>query len=106
MLTLPIKRPWFDMILRLEKKEEYRSICPYWTKRFETAFKMPMKDIIESGTETWISFRNGYSDHAPRFNALVSLKVGTGRTEWGAEPGKQYYILSISSIFTLGLKGG
>ena len=34
MLTLPIKKKWFDMILFGEKKEEYREIKPYWTKRF------------------------------------------------------------------------
>ena len=35
MLTLPIKKKWFDMIKSGEKKEEYREIKPYWTKRFE-----------------------------------------------------------------------
>lgn len=36
MLTLPIKGKWFDMIVAKEKKEEYRDIKPYYTKRFET----------------------------------------------------------------------
>ena len=30
MLTLPIKKKWFDMILSGEKKEEYREIKPYY----------------------------------------------------------------------------
>ena len=34
MLTLPIKKKWFDMILSGEKKEEYREIKPYWFIRF------------------------------------------------------------------------
>lgn len=29
MLTLPIKKKWFDMIISGEKKEEYREITPY-----------------------------------------------------------------------------
>ena len=29
MLTLPIKKKWFDMIVSGEKKEEYREIKPY-----------------------------------------------------------------------------
>ena len=33
MLILPIKKKWFDMIKLGEKKEEYREIKPYWTKR-------------------------------------------------------------------------
>ena len=33
MLTLPIKKKWFDMIKSGEKKEEYREIKNYWTTR-------------------------------------------------------------------------
>jgi len=101
MLTLPIKRPWFDMIRSGEKTEEYRCICPYWTKRFETAFGMTIQRAIETRTGAWITFRNGYSEHAPRFNAEVCLRIGEGRPEWGAEPGTEYYILEIRSIFYL-----
>ena len=34
MLTLPIKKKWFDMIKSGEKKEEYREFKPYYTTRF------------------------------------------------------------------------
>lgn len=34
MLTIPIKKKWYDMILSGEKKEEYREIKPYWEVRF------------------------------------------------------------------------
>ena len=34
MLTLPIKKKWFDMIKSGEKKEEYREIKQYWFTRF------------------------------------------------------------------------
>lgn len=34
MLTLPIKKKWFDMIKSGEKKEEYREIKPYYASRF------------------------------------------------------------------------
>ena len=34
MLTLPIKKKWFDMIKSGEKKEEYREIKPYYVSRF------------------------------------------------------------------------
>ena len=33
MLTLPIKKQWFDEILAGTKKIEYREIKPYWTSR-------------------------------------------------------------------------
>lgn len=57
MLTLPIKRKWFDMIVSGEKKEEYREI-----------------------------------------KAMCTLSIGTGKPEWGAEPGRKYYILHIKKI--------
>ena len=39
MLTIPIKKEWFDMIKSGEKPEEYREMSPYWTKRFEKYLK-------------------------------------------------------------------
>ena len=34
MLTLPIKKKWFDMIKSGEKKEEYRERKEYYSKIF------------------------------------------------------------------------
>ena len=45
MLTLPIKKKWFDMILSGEKKEEYREIKP---------FKNRIESIYLSGTFNYI----------------------------------------------------
>jgi hypothetical protein len=39
MLTLPIKKKWFDMILSGEKREEYREIKEYYETRFQNLFK-------------------------------------------------------------------
>lgn len=33
MLVLPIKKKWFYMIASGQKKEEYREVKEYWTKR-------------------------------------------------------------------------
>ena len=76
MLILPIKRKWFDMILSGEKKEEYRDIKPYYDTRLMDTFGM-----IWVGDEL-----------------IRSLSAGYGREEWGAEPGKKYYILTIENI--------
>ena len=32
-LHLVLKRKWWDMIARGEKKEEYREVCEYWETR-------------------------------------------------------------------------
>ena len=92
MLMLPIKKKWFDMILSGEKKEEYRDIKPYWTRRFSNIF------TIFGISEREVMFRNGYSANAPMFIAKVSLSIGTGREEWGAEPDKEYYVLRILEV--------
>lgn len=99
MLTLPIKKKWFDMILSGEKKEEYREIKPYYRSRFANVFVMYPYSGIPYGYDTAkIKFRNGYSNTAPSFVARCKLDIGLGREEWGAEPGVDYYILKIEKI--------
>lgn len=105
MLILPIKRKWFDMIKNGEKKEEYREIKPYYTTRFEKLFPY---NIYQNEDGVWylgnrtpaqeIIFRNGYNRNSPFIKCKCELGVGTGREEWGAEPNKKYYILSIMEI--------
>lgn len=99
MLTLPIMGKWFNMILSGEKKEEYREIKPYYTTRFKKIFDMYSNSYIPVGTDIReIRFRNGYGSSRPEFVAKCSLDVKTGREEWGAEPGKEYYTLKIHQI--------
>lgn len=95
MLILPIKKKWFDMILSGEKKEEYRDIKPYYMKRFRNLWGYPAY-WHEIHT---VAFRNGYSNNSPMFVAEVSLGLGTGKPEWGAEPGKKYYVLRIHNVY-------
>lgn len=91
MLTLPIKKVWFDMIQSGIKKEEYREISPYYTSRFKNAFPAGV-------LKQFICFRNGYSKKSPEFVALCSLDVKNGKEEWGATPNKKYYVLTIHKI--------
>ena len=102
MLTLPIKRPWFDMIRSGEKLEEYRNATPYWHVRFEHLFGCTVDAAIREQRRAWICFRLGYGEHASRFNALVSLSYGEGRKEWGAEEGKEYFVLTIHQLYIFG----
>ena len=107
MLILPIKKKWFDMILSGEKKEEYREIKPYYTSRFKKLFMMcPNSGFTMPGcSRQEILFRNGYRKDSPSFVAECSLDMGEGKKEWGAEKGKEYYILKTSwENFTVSLK--
>lgn len=99
MLVLPIKKKWYDMILSGEKKEEYRDIKEYYKTRFTSVFGFRfMYGVDEECTAKEIIFRNGYSTESPSFIALCKLRKGEGKTEWGAEEGKRYYILEIMEI--------
>lgn len=87
MLTLTIKKQWFDMIASGEKKEEYREIKPYYDSRFRNAFGKPWPIPV--------ILRNGYAKDSPKLLCKCELAIGEGRPEWGAEPGEKYYILKI-----------
>ncbi|MCI9247256.1 MAG: ASCH domain-containing protein [Clostridia bacterium] len=91
MLELPIKRKWFDMIVSGEKKEEYREIKPYWTKRFGNYF-------IGTYVDKTITFRNGYGENRSSIKCTCLLREGQGKEEWGAESNKEYYVLEILEI--------
>lgn len=92
MLTLPIKRLWFNKIRDGIKKEEYRAMTSYYDARFDTLWK-------ENPTaEKWICLRNGYNTCSPEIFILCTLSIGSGKVEWGAKPGEEYYILNILEV--------
>ena len=91
MLTLPIKKKWFNMIKSGEKKEEYREIKEYYGVRFG---KLGVGDdkIHE------IIFRNGYGNDKPTIKCKVQIGINYGCVEWGADAGKLYFVLKILSV--------
>lgn len=96
MLTLSIKKKWFDMILLGEKKEEYRGLKPYWGTRFgDQIIFCEHCDAQKCTCNNKVRFRNGYLKSSPSFVATYSLKIGKGKKEWGAEEDKYYYVLTI-----------
>lgn len=106
MLVLPIKKKWFEMIASGEKKEEYREIKPYYDNRIGYAvagisFKYCHPDLIkklENNKEFDVIFRNGYSYESPSIWCTCTFRRGTGKKEWGAIHGQEYYILQILKI--------
>ena len=93
MLTLPIKKQWFDMIVSGEKQEEYRNLTPYYFKRFEKVGLI--HGFLPSGKAKSIVLRNGYGKNRPQIIVLVMLRIDNGKAEWGAEPDKKYFVLDI-----------
>ena len=91
IVSMPIKKQWFNMILRGIKKEEYMEIKEHWRKR-----------LLHDKT-THLKLINGYGKDKPYL--LVELKnisIRTGKEEWGAVPGEHYYVLELGEIIATG----
>ncbi len=111
MLTLSIKKKWFDMILSGKKKEEYREIKPYYISRFRNISydkrHLSGREFLErlkyetNRHKFYICLRNGYSENSPSLVAKCTLSVGAGKEQWGAEKGKEYFVLSIHKVQVL-----
>lgn len=89
MLTLPIKKKWFDMIASGEKGEEYREDTLYYDSRLKRY----------EGQRITVCFRNGYRAESPKIICEVEpYSKCFGRVEWGAVAGKRYWKLVIRSV--------
>ena len=73
LLTMPIKKKWFDLIKSGEKTVEYRAYSPYWKARFRYDLGFPY---------THIRFRNGYRKDSPSFIIKIErVDLINGETE-------------------------
>ena len=98
VLYLPLKKKWFDMIVSGIKKEEYREINDYWTKRLVKTEGNLIDDFAFKQFD-YVEFTLGYpsadnADARVRFK-FEGIEKNTGRIEWGAESGKKYYVIRI-----------
>lgn len=104
VLHLTLKKKWFDMILSGEKKEEYRDISKYWLRRL----KWNAKTSITQGRFRdfeMVRFARGGHFHSsiPQITVKclgITADFG-GREEWGAEPGKMYFIITLGKILSI-----
>ncbi len=94
MLTLPIKKKWFDMIKSGEKKEEYRTRNDYYYTRFKKII-----DNLEKGQDQYILLRNGYSSKNPTIKIKVeNILIGGGKKEWGYIGPEMCFVIRIGEV--------
>lgn len=80
------------MTLSGVKKEEYREIKPFWIKRLNF-------DVWNNKPFDVTRFMNGMAKDAPVFTIEhKGIRIGEGNPEWGAEPGKQYFIIMHGEV--------
>lgn len=93
-LNLTLNKKWFDMIASGEKKEEYREIKDYWTKRLTN--QNSLFDNGEIKHFDTVTFKNGYSPFSPMMSFEVKeIVIAEGKPEWGAEKGAKYYVIRL-----------
>lgn len=108
-LTLSLNKKWFNMIKSGAKKEEYREIKPHYlelfcttlnifepnrSNNFDVSFHLKWPDELNYNT---LVFTLGYPKSTDTARRLVfknpKIRIDTGRPEWGAEPGKLYFVI-------------
>ena len=112
-LHLVLKRKWWDMIASGEKREEYREVCHYWAARLLDSryswysrntdyphdyvgwlcLKLAQKSIAFKNYEN-VCFHLGYTNTTMTYT-VKDMLVRRGRKEWGAEPNKEYFVISL-----------
>lgn len=108
ILDLTLKAQWYDMIESGEKKEEYREIKTYWSKRLccygvSVGFcdlcrqkDCNIADRSDGNIEpryTHVRFRYGYTKRTMLFK-LNSISIGKGNPALGA-PNHEVFILKL-----------
>ena len=123
-LHLVLKRKWWEMIESGEKKKEYRDFTPFYVKRlcdnpcFNKQGEIIERKIIDKWTldacekrgidlkTAWVNgniipkdyssvtFHFGYTNKTMTYS-VKDISVGEGRTAWGAESGKEYFIIKL-----------
>lgn len=123
VLTISVKKEWFDKIVSGEKKEEYREIKPYWVARlfydrFGKLSPKMVKELADSvakygdtehfeaknGIEvsfvpyTHVLFINGYGDDKPRVEKEIEwIDIDRPRKGWCPDDflGKEFFVIKF-----------
>lgn len=125
ILRLTLKKKWFDMILRGEKKFEYRDIKRHFISRLmlcEVSIEWQCMDEIitdlknvnlrHNGLDDLLSyfqvkfrdydiieFKNGYAKDAPKMKVeFCGIDVGRGNIEQGAPRRENVFIISLGDV--------
>jgi len=102
VLTMTLKKHWFDMIKAGVKKEEYREMKMYWIERLCEELGFEDGGIVSKFKQyDQIKFINGYGKDAPRFTIeCLGIEIGHGKPEWGAYPDQNTFIIKLGTIIS------
>lgn len=109
-LQMSLKRKWFEMTKPEIKREDYREITPYWISRLiEKEFAKGCSNIEDikhalsacpNGVFKKFNFNIMTLGYPKRYDSEriikfehAGIEIRTGNSEWGAEPGKIYFVI-------------
>ena len=119
-LQLSLKKQWFEMTRDGIKTEDYRELNEYWAKRLifrydkvKDCYKITneeMLHIVLTFSRKTFGFQPfgfkpfdktiltlGYPSKTDTSRIIqfehLGIEISTGREEWGAEPGKLYFVI-------------
>ena len=126
VLTLHLKKKWFEMTKAGIKTEDYREITPYWCSRLLLSFrgeKMNQNwwkyknetlqgtlEEIKENIELFTTFKKfktnkmtlGYPSANDTSRILIlehkGIKIDYGNIHWGAEYDKLYFVIMHGAI--------
>lgn len=108
-LRLSLKAKWFEMTKAGVKTEDYRDITHYWIKRLCTDWcsgfdndnrenvYMPVFKKFTTNIMTLGYPKSGDTERILRLEHK-GIEIRTGNPEWGAEPGKLYFVIKHGNI--------
>lgn len=103
-LQLSLIGKWFEMTKAGIKTEDYREINAYWIKRLfkktklsdgKIAFIYPKE--FKTNTMTLGYPKKGDLSRIYQFEH-AGIEVRTGNPEWGAKPGKLYFVIKHGRV--------
>ena len=120
-LQLSLKRKWFEMTKAGIKTEDYREINSYWIKRLMSKkynYLYPTTQESIDGITKHIDPNFLVKHHSKKFDLNImtlgypksndterilklehkGIRIRTGNPEWGAEPGKLYFVIMHGDI--------
>jgi hypothetical protein len=101
LLHLTLKKKWFDMIASGEKKEEYREIKPYWSRRLLSNYNSIGHSRFEPEFKDFnvIVFKNGYGKNAPvLFVEFKGVDIGEAVPEWSDNWAGDVFKIKLGNI--------
>lgn len=102
-LQLSLKAKWFEMTKAGIKTEDYREINEYWITRLQRVNGMSLPDnqckIFDVNTVTLGYPKSTDTDRILRLEHK-GIEIREGNPEWGAEPGKLYFVILHGDILS------